>query len=221
MPVFLAFVRGHGALRIGEIMLVTGVAQLVTSPVAVYLDRWIETRILTALGFATFAAGCAMSAFATKDTDFGGMFWPQLVRGAAIMFCILPPTRLALGHLPAFRIADASGLFNLMRNLGGAIGLALLDTIIFGRAPLHAHALVEGLRAGSPSAAVAVGLPPSLVAARAGQPLDPSISSLIGPLVERAAYVQALNEAWAFLAAVVVLGVPCVLLLRERVRADR
>ena len=63
------------------------------------------------------------------------MFWPQVVRGAAIMFCLLPPTRLALGHLAPDRVPDASGLFNLMRNLGGAIGLALIDTVIYGRAP--------------------------------------------------------------------------------------
>jgi DHA2 family multidrug resistance protein len=216
MPVFLAFVRGHHALRIGEIMLVTGIAQLITSPIAVFLDRRIDARILTALGFAAFSAGCAMSAFETRDTDFAGMFWPQLVRGSAIMFCILPPTRLALGHLPARRVPDASGLFNLMRNLGGAIGLALLDTVIFGRAPLHADALVAGLRAGEPWAAVAVGLPPALVASRAGQPLDASTMSLVRPLVEKAAFVQAMNDAWALLSGLVALAVLCLLLLRGR-----
>ena len=76
-----------------------------------------------------------MSAFQTRETDFDEMFWPQVVRGAAIMLCLLPPTRLALGHLAPERVPDASGLFNLMRNLGGAIGLALIDTVIYGRAP--------------------------------------------------------------------------------------
>ena len=61
------------------------------------------------------------------------MFWPQIVRGVAIMFCLLPPTRIALGALPEIEVADASGLFNLMRNLGGAIGIALIDTILYGR----------------------------------------------------------------------------------------
>jgi DHA2 family multidrug resistance protein len=216
MPVFLAFVRGHDALRIGEIMLVTGIAQLVTSPIAVFLDRRIDARILTAFGFTTFAAGCAMSAFATRDTDFAGMFWPQLVRGSAIMFCILPPTRLALGHLPEARVPDASGLFNLMRNLGGAIGLALTDTVIFGRAPLHADALIAGLRAGEAWAAVAVGLPPAIVASRAGQPIDANTMSFVGPLVEKAAFVQAVNDAWTLLAGLVALAVLCLLLLHGR-----
>jgi DHA2 family multidrug resistance protein len=54
------------------------------------------------------------------------MFWPQVIRGVAIMFCLLPPTRLALGALSETQVPDASGLFNLMRNLGGAIGVALI-----------------------------------------------------------------------------------------------
>ena len=207
MPVFLAFVRGHGSLRIGETMLVTGIAQLVTAPVAVLLlERRVDERLLTALGFAAFAAGCAMSAFDTRDTDFAGMFWPQVLRGSALMFCILPPTRLALGHLAPERVPDASGLFNLMRNLGGAIGLALIDTVLYGRAPIHAAALVTRLQAGDAGAAITVGLPPELVAAHAGRALDPMALAIVTPLVERAAFVQAMNEGWAMLAALIALG---------------
>ena len=80
-----------------------------------------------------FAVGLGLSALQPRTADFDEMFWPQVVRGVAIMFCLLPPTRLALGALPEARGADASGLFNLMRNLGGAIGIALIDTILYGR----------------------------------------------------------------------------------------
>ena len=70
------------------------------------------------------------------------MFWPQVIRGTAIMLCFLPPTRVALGHLPAEQLPDASSLFNLMRNLGGAIGIGSIDTVIWSRAPLHADKLL-------------------------------------------------------------------------------
>ena len=86
-----------------------------------------------------------MSAFETPRSDYEEMFWPQVVRGLAIMLCLLPPIRLALGHLPVERVPDASGLFNLMRNLGGAIGLALIDTVIFGRAEMHGRDLAARL----------------------------------------------------------------------------
>ena len=86
------------------------------------------------------------------------MFWPQVLRGIAIMFCLLPPTRLALGALTAAQVPDASGLFNLMRNLGGAIGIALIDTILYGRTGGHAEALRDRLIAGDVTAAQAIGL---------------------------------------------------------------
>jgi hypothetical protein len=68
------------------------------------------------------ATRLAMSTHDTPQTDFHDMLLPQVVRGFASMFCLLPPTRSALGHLPMDRVPDASGLFNLMRNLGGAVG---------------------------------------------------------------------------------------------------
>src|SRR5271170_4617888 len=103
MPVFLAFVRGHNALEIGTVMLVTGVTQLLIAPVAVALEQRVEARLLTSLGFGVFGVGLGLSGLQTPETDFNAMFWPQVIRGLAIMFCLLPPTRLALGHLEASR----------------------------------------------------------------------------------------------------------------------
>ena len=171
MPIYLAFVRGHGAFDIGTVMLVTGVAQLLMAPVAVALEQRADARLLTAFGFGLFALGLGMSGFATPQTDAGGMFWPQVVRGLAIMFCLLPPTRLALGHLSPDRVPDASGLFNLMRNLGGAIGLALIDTVIYSRAPVHGQGLMARLQTGDTAAATFVGIPPQVFAALPPGPL--------------------------------------------------
>ncbi|HEY9212961.1 MAG TPA: DHA2 family efflux MFS transporter permease subunit [Ancylobacter sp.] len=215
MPVFLAFVREHGPLAIGIVMLVTGVTQLVTSPVAVALERHSSARLLTIAGFALFGVGLGMSAFATRETDFDGMFWPQVVRGGAIMLCLLPPTRLALGGLAPDAVPDASGLFNLMRNLGGAIGIALIDTVMFGRAPIHAEALKQRLLAGDTSAATIVGLPADALSA-VTMPLDPAIEAFVRPLVEKAGLVQAINDAWAMLACVTLLGCALALLAPAR-----
>ncbi|MFG1463183.1 DHA2 family efflux MFS transporter permease subunit [Xanthobacter sp. DSM 24535] len=200
MPAFLGLVSGKNPLGIGMVMLVTGVTQLLTSPVAVALERRVSTRLLSVCGFCLFGVGLAMSAFATVDTDFAGMFWPQVVRGAAIMLCLLPPTRLALGTLRPEVIPDASSLFNLMRNLGGAIGIALIDTVLFTRVPIHAEALRQRLLAGDAGAAILVGLPPDLVQAPMQTPVSPDVEALVRPLVEKAALVLSINEAWAMLA---------------------
>jgi MFS transporter, DHA2 family, multidrug resistance protein len=211
MPVFLAFVRGHGALEIGEIMLVTGIAQLATAPIAVALERRVDARILTAAGFTLFAIGLGLSAFQTRQTDFAEMFWPQVVRGVAIMLCLLPPTRLALGQLPPSEVPDASGLFNLMRNLGGAIGIALVDSVIYGRAPVHARAIVARLKQGDIETAKLVGIPLALFRNRPTGPLDPDTQAILESMVKHTSFVQAMNDAWLLVAALTLaalLSVP-------------
>ncbi len=189
MPLFLAYVRGHSALAIGEIMLVTGVAQLLTAPIAVALERRFDARLLRPLASRSWRSDWAKSR-QTIHTDFQEMFWPQVMRGIAIMFCPLPPTRLALGHLPPERVPDASALFNLMRNLGGAIGLALIDTIIYGQAAAHGTAILARLQEGDIATATAIRIPPAMMTAGPAALNDPSVRALLAPLIEKAAFVK-------------------------------
>jgi DHA2 family multidrug resistance protein len=200
MPVFLAYVRQHDALQIGSIMLVTGAAQLAAAPLAGALESRLDSRWLSAFGFSLFAVGLGLSAFESRVADYDEMFWPQVLRGFAAMFCLLPPTRLALETLPHKQVPDASGLFNMMRNLGGAVGIALIDTLLYGRTSGHADALRERLIAGDITAAQAIGLdrlPPNL---------GDALKAQLGPLIEQAAFATSTDEAWVLLAGVALLG---------------
>jgi DHA2 family multidrug resistance protein len=144
------------------------------------------------------------------------MFWPQILRGIAIMFCLLPPTRIALGALPPAEVADASGLFNLMRNLGGAIGIALIDTILYGRSPIYAEDFRVRLLAGDLTAATAIGLDPALLANRPPGPPDDAAVALVRPMVEKASLALSVNEAWAMLSCVAILALLLVPFARDR-----
>lgn len=207
MPVFLALVRDHDALEIGRTMLVTGLAQLAAAALVVVLEKRLDARILSAFGFALFAVGLGMSGFQNVQTDYDQMFWAQVVRGVAVMFCVVPPTRIALGHLALADIPNASGLFNAARNLGGAIGLALIDTVIFGRAPIWAERIKDKLLAGDIPTARAVGIPIDAFVAARGQPIDDDTRALIAPLVQKLALADAINEAWLLLAAITLLAI--------------
>ena len=215
MPFFLGLVRDHGALRIGEIMLATGIAQLVAAPLAVFLESRVDARLLAFSGFALFAAGLLASSWQTPGTDAAEMMLPQIMRGAAIMFCLLPPTRLALGQLPAPLVADGSGLFNLMRNLGGAVGLALIDTVIFSRSAAHASHIVAQLRAGDVTTAVGIGIPRAAFLEQLGQPPDEFTQEMVRPLVEKAALVHAINDAWLVIGGLTAIAVLLVLFVRR------
>jgi DHA2 family multidrug resistance protein len=210
MPVFLAYVRRHDAFEIGTIMLVTGVAQLLTAPMAGLLESRLDPRKLSAFGFALFAIGLSVSAFQPRTADFDEMFVAQVLRGVAIMFCLLPPTRLALGALTAPQVPDASGLFNLMRNLGGAIGIALIDTILYGRSIGHGEALRDRLIAGDVTAAQAIGLDVKLFLHPPPDVTQAAIESYVRPMVERAAFAMSVNEAWMLLAIVALIALALV-----------
>ena len=94
-------------------------------------------------GFLFFAAGTYWMTYLTKDWDFWELFWPQVFRGIGLMSAMIPINNIALGTLPPERVKNASGLFNLTRNLGGAIGLAALTTVLNERTDLHLARLHE------------------------------------------------------------------------------
>jgi DHA2 family multidrug resistance protein len=137
------------------------------------------------------------------------------LRGVAIMLCLLPPIRIALGHLASEAVANASGLFNLMRNLGGAIGLALIDTVLYGRGPAIGERLGQALARGDVEAARTVGLPINQFLAHVpGTEAPPATMALVRAAVERQAIVEAVNEAWALIAVLSLAGALAVLLVR-------
>jgi DHA2 family multidrug resistance protein len=202
LPLFLAFVHGMGPLQIGLVILVTGIAQLVTAPIIVQIDRYVDARLLSAVGFAAFAIGLLMSGFQTIATGYDEMFWPQVVRGAFVALCILPPIRFALGFIPRENIADASGLFNLSRNLGGAIGIALIDTIVFSRGPEHADRIVELIKLDPAKAAIALGL----TVDELPDSQDPMGLMGIMDIVQQASITSAINEAWLIMSVITAMA---------------
>ena len=220
MPVFLGLVRGHDAFEVGEIMLVTGIVQLVTAPLAVFLERRVDSRVLSVAAFLVFAIGLGLSAFQTIDTDFAGMFLPQVVRGLAIMFCLIAPTNLALSRLAPSLVADGSGLFNLMRNLGGAVGLAAIDSLIYGRMPGLSQAILDRLKAGDVTTAKAIGLPVDVFLARRSLPLDEGTTAALSEFVKKAALTQAINEAWGLLAILTVAAIAALVFVRSQAFAN-
>jgi DHA2 family multidrug resistance protein len=142
-PVYLAQIRGYNALMIGETMFVSGLAMFATAPIAGRLMPYVDKRIMLMAGFISFAIGTYQMTWITSDWDFNELLWPQIFRGVGLMLSIIPINDISLGTLPPERLKNASGLFNLMRNLGGAFGLAGLTTIVNDRTDVHLARLHE------------------------------------------------------------------------------
>jgi DHA2 family multidrug resistance protein len=147
IPLYLGRVRGYSSLDIGITMMVTGVFQFLSAPLAGNLARVVDLRLLLAAGLSLFGAGLWMNSSLTSQWGYWDLFLPQLVRGLSLMFCFVPINAVALGHLPPHKVANASGLYNLMRNTGGAVGLAAITTAVGHRVDLHLARLGERLTA--------------------------------------------------------------------------
>ena len=151
-PVFLGRIRGYDSMMIGETLFVSGLAMFLTAPVAGILSNKLDLRAMLFVGFLIFAAGTFMSSQLTADWSFNELLLPQIFRGVGMMLCMVSINNLALGTLSPQKIKGASGLFNLTRNLGGAVGLAIINTLLTDRTALHTERLAEHINAANPAA---------------------------------------------------------------------
>jgi MFS transporter, DHA2 family, multidrug resistance protein len=151
-PRYLAEVRGYSALMIGETMFVSGITMFLVAPFVGRLMTIVDMRWIIAAGLIIFALGSYQMTWVTKDYDFYELLVPQILRGIGMMCAMVPTNTIALGTLPLERVKNASALFNLMRNLGGALGLAVINQVLNERTDLHIARLQERVHWGNATA---------------------------------------------------------------------
>jgi MFS transporter, DHA2 family, multidrug resistance protein len=144
-PVFLGEIRGFNALLVGKTLFVSGATMFLTAPIVGRLMGKIDPRLMLAFGFTIVAISNWQATYITSEWEFGQMFVPQVLRGFGMMFAIVPITSISLGTLKPDMLKNGSGLFNLMRNLGGAVGLAGLNTVLDKRIDLHLARLHDSI----------------------------------------------------------------------------
>jgi DHA2 family multidrug resistance protein len=217
LPLFLARIRGYNSLQIGLVMIVTGACQFLSAPLAGALSKKLDPRVLLAIGLALFGTGVWANSFLTNQSSFWELLLPQALRGVSLMLCFLPINMLALGTLPPDEVKNASGLYNLMRNLGGAIGLALINTVLIDRYALHQSRLAEHVNAANPAVQ---GFLDQVTERFAGAGLPDAGGAawrLLADLVGREAMVLTFNDALLVMASVFAVA----LLLMPLVRKPR
>lgn len=150
VPLFLARVQNFSALQIGQVMSISGIFMLLTAPIAGRLSEALDLRILLAIGLVFTGAGLFINGFLNNQSKFDALFWPQALRGIGLMFVILSANNLALGLLPPDKLSNASGLYNLSRNMGGAMGLAAINTLLDNRQAFHFDHITQWLNPARP-----------------------------------------------------------------------
>ena len=212
VPVFLGRVRGYNSLDIGTTVFVTGISQIFGTIVAARLSQKIDPRIMIVPGLSLFALSMWMTSYMTPDWGFSALLLPQLVRGFSVMLCIVPSVNLALSGFGLAELRSASGLFNLMRNLGGAIGIAVVNVWLTDQSRIQGARLSEAM--GEPGR-TAPGFVTMIAGKMAAATSDPAHAMMMAKgelarLVTRNALTLGFDEvfrtmAWMFLAALVIV----------------
>jgi MFS transporter, DHA2 family, multidrug resistance protein len=215
MPVFLGGVRGYNSIEIGEVMMVTGIAMFFTAPIVGKLQAKVDLRVLLGIGILLTTWGMWENAQLTAESGFWELALPQVLRGSGLMMCMIPMTGLALGTLSPDRVQNASGLFNLTRNLGGALGLAVINTLIDRGQALHRTELATAVSTGHADAQAWLDQTAAGMAAQGVA--DPSAASLaqLAGMVEREAMVMALNNVFVALTVAFAILIPLVMFTRQ------
>lgn len=214
-PLFLGSLQNLNSLQIGIYIMVTGLFQFISAPLAAGLSRIMDLRLLQCLGFFLFGFGIWLNSYMTSDWGYWEFFLPQAFRGLSIMMCFLPINTISLGTLPAEQVKNASGLYNLMRNLGGAIGLALTNTALQHWTKSHYGQLRESVTLSSDS--VQTLLPYLSSRLHVFQNQDPDVSAvrMIYNMAQREATILAFNDIFIFLSYLFFLSIPLVFFLKK------
>lgn len=195
-PVYLSSVKRLNSLQIGEYLMITGLFQFISAFVAGPLAKRMDSRLMLALGLFLFGLGSWLNGSLSYDSGYWEFFGPQALRGFALMFAFLPINSLALGTLPENQVKNASGLYNLTRNLGGAIGIAVANTLMIRWNKEHYAALRESVTSGSPQAdALLARLESHAALLHLPDPSDAALKQLYG-LALREAQIMTVNDVF-------------------------
>jgi DHA2 family multidrug resistance protein len=195
IPLFLAQVRGFSSLQIGETVVVTGLAQLAMSPVSPLLARKMDLRLMLSIGVGLFAVAMYLTAGLTNQAGFVELLVPQVLRGMALMMCYIPANLIALSSVPQDRLKNAAGLYNLTRDLGGAIALATIGTLMNNRLQFHWSRLIEDINPARPAVQHYLDLQAGRLDAHVPGDAGRAALKLLANLVQREALVLTYNDA--------------------------
>jgi DHA2 family multidrug resistance protein len=212
-PRYLAEVRGYSALMIGETMFVSGIAMFLTAPIVGRLMTKVDMRYLIAFGLITFGFGSYLMTGITRDYDFYELLIPQILRGIGMMFAMVPTNNIALGTLAPHLLKNGSGLFNLTRNLGGAVGLAVINQVLNERTDLHIVRLQERVHWGNATATETL----NMLTQRMQGAGDAALMAMkqLSQIVHRQAVVMGYGDAF-FILTVFYLGLSLLVMLLKK-----
>jgi len=216
-PLFLGAVRGYNALQIGHTMFVQGATMFVLGPVVGRMARTVsDTRLVGFVGFGLIAASCLLQSQLTAQSAFWQFVWPQALRGVGLIMTFVSVMQPSLQSLPPQYLHSGAGLFNTMRNLGGAFGIAALTTVQAHSYALHRQELYSAADPANPHVAgMIASMQAHLEQAGAADPARQALMNYAA-ILDREALVMTFNDQFLTLGVITAIAAFAMVFLRRR-----
>ena len=221
LPQFLALISGYNAQQSGQILFISGIPAFLVMPVLPMLLR-SNLRILVLVGLTLLAASCFLDTHLTTGSSGDDFVWSQLLRGAGQVLAFLPLNQASVGAVSREDAADAAGLYNMARNLGGSLGLALLGVFIDRQIATHVQDLGSSVTANSLLAQDRLTAQAAAFAVRSGDLQHGHLQALaaLSGIVQQQALAMTFSQAFWMLGAALLCMLPLVYLLKMPQRGE-
>jgi MFS transporter, DHA2 family, multidrug resistance protein len=218
LPVYLSRIQGYNAEQIGMVLAWTGLPQLVLIPLVPRLMKRFDPRLVIGVGFALFAASNFMNIYMTTDYGSDQLFWPNVVRAVGQALVFAPLSAVATAGIEAENAGSASGLFNMMRNLGGAVGIALLQTLLTKREQYHSNVLMQSVSLFEQATRARIEkLTQYFMSHGVADHAEASHRAVvaIGRIVQKQAFILAFSDTFYLLGAALIVALIAALMLKK------
>ena len=212
LPLFLGQIAGYSPMQIGEVIMWAGLPQLFIMPFAAKLSMKIDNRILCSIGLGLFGVSCLMNGYMDASTGYDQLLVSQVIRAMGQPFVMLTLSNFAMNGIAPKDTASASSLFNMIRNLGGSIGIALLATQLTQREHFHSARIGEAVNGFSAATQLRLD---QLTQNFIGKGFDPVTASdkalkAVDSIVRRESFVMAYNDGFLIVGGILL---SCILIL--------
>ena len=223
LPVYLSRIQGYNAEQIGMVLAWTGLPQLLLIPLLPRLMKRFDPRLVIGVGFALFAVSNFMNIYMTADYASDQLLWPNVVRAVGQALILTPLSVVATAGIEAENAGSASGLFNMMRNLGGAVGIAMLQTFLTKREQFHSNVLMQSVSILEQATRTRIEQLTDYFTTHGVA--DPAVAShravvAIGHVVQKQAYVMAFSDTFFLLGAALIVALAASFMLRKPAHLD-
>lgn len=217
LPLYLASIQGYDAFQIGKVMMWVGLPQLFITPFIPKLLKKIDSRVMIGIGVGLFATSCFMNVFMTHDTAGDQLMWSLIVRALGQPFIMTPLSTVAYEGIDGKNIGSASGLYNMMRNLGGSFGIGILGTLLTRRYQLHFGRIAESISQVDTQAQQRIAQMTQVFVGK-GYSTEMAHGQAIrafGGIINREAYVMAFSDCFLFMTIALIFAGLGIIFLRK------